>query len=111
MHVIHIEERDDGAKVITAVLDSAFDVGRVVIHPADSDNKMLVTDLRVASGYRRKGVGTALWREAVQYVTKAGATLRFSIAPGNDVALEFFRSIALRGSPTNSGPPEGGGPG
>jgi GNAT superfamily N-acetyltransferase len=96
-HMLHIEDRDDGAKVITAVLDSGFGVGRVVVHPADTDGKMLITDLRAVPEYRRKGYGTQLWRAAEKFVLGQGAGLKFSIAPGNDVAPEFFKSIALRG--------------
>jgi ribosomal protein S18 acetylase RimI-like enzyme len=56
-----------------------------------------ITELYVRSASRRRGVGTALVREALAYAQDRGCTEVHLLAdPGNTVALSFYRAAGFR---------------
>jgi ribosomal protein S18 acetylase RimI-like enzyme len=56
----------------------------------------IVADLVVREGFRRRGIGAALLREAERYAQAAGASeLRIGVLSANEAAVRLYRSLGF----------------
>jgi ribosomal protein S18 acetylase RimI-like enzyme len=85
----------DGA-IPLGVVDGEQALGLAVIQPSFEGSLAWLVFLHVSRPYRRRGVARALWSEATQLATSAGADSMYVSATPTGSALGFYLSQGCR---------------
>lgn len=78
--------------ILLGALDHSRLVGVAIVEERSEGDVAWLVFLHVSNAYRRRGVGTALWTEAVERARSAGSHAMYVSATPSASAVGFYRS-------------------
>ncbi len=98
------DPKDDGDYHFFIALDEAgaylggsvIDIGAIDYGPLKGRMEGFLEDIEVEEAFRRRGIGTALLRAALDFAWQRGARhVRWTVSCGNRVGIVFYDSLGL----------------